>query len=157
MELVGTTKQLQVAGLLAQGLQNKEIGAELGMRPRTVKAHVHKLAYKNGISGKRIAVLLIAKMTTDSAPMPKILKPKQQRICQLVTEGKTNGQIAQLLGNTEHVIKNYMRDIFDVTGVWNRNELTRWYRVRLNLLDNYGAGVDNYCYDSGYHRGAEDH
>ena len=29
MELVGTTKQLQVAGLLAQGLQNKEIGAEL--------------------------------------------------------------------------------------------------------------------------------
>ena len=116
------------------------------MRPRTVKQHVHKLAYKNGIAGKRIAVLLIAKMTTGSAPMPpKLLKPKQQQICRLVTEGKTNGQIAQLLGNTEHVVKNYMQDIFDITGVWNRNELTRWYLLRKNYIDKFSAGVDNYC------------
>ncbi len=128
MNLKGTTKQLQVAGLLVQGLKGAEIGAQLGMRPRTVKVHVNRLAYKNGIRGKHIAVLLVAKMTTEPAPMPSgLLKSHQKEICELVSLGYTNLEIAKQTGFTEQTIKNYLRTIFDLTGVWNRNELAGWW------------------------------
>ncbi len=35
----------------------------------------------------------------------------------------TNRDIAQALGTTEQVVKNYLRTIFDKLGVWSRLEL----------------------------------
>jgi DNA-binding NarL/FixJ family response regulator len=55
---------------------------------------------------------------------------KEQQIIQLVAEGLKNGEVAQKIGTTEHVIKNYLRSIYDKLGLWNRVELALWYEAR---------------------------
>ena len=58
---------------------------------------------------------------------PRILTPKELLITRYVSEGLRNEEIAPLFGVTKHVIKNYMRAIYDKTGMSNRTELALWY------------------------------
>ena len=51
------------------------------------------------------------------------LTPKELRIVSLIVQGYKNKDIALELNNTEQVIKNYLRSIFDKTGVSDRLEL----------------------------------
>ena len=51
------------------------------------------------------------------------LRPKEIQVTIMVWEGKTNPEIASLLGCTEQVIKNQLRGVFDKLGVWSRLEL----------------------------------
>jgi DNA-binding NarL/FixJ family response regulator len=47
-----TQREAQVAGLIALGLQNKEIGERLGVSPATVKAHVRACLLKCGVTSR---------------------------------------------------------------------------------------------------------
>ena len=49
---------------------------------------------------------------------------------QLVAEGLKNKEVAEAIGTTEHVVKNYLRVIYDKLGLWNRVELALWYESR---------------------------
>ncbi len=51
------------------------------------------------------------------------LSPKEIEVATLVWEGKTNPEIAAMVGCTEQVIKNQLRSVFDKLGVWSRLEL----------------------------------
>jgi DNA-binding NarL/FixJ family response regulator len=51
------------------------------------------------------------------------LTPKELKIVELILQGYKNRDIADELKNSEQVIKNYMRSIFDKTGVSDRLEL----------------------------------
>ncbi|HEV2214868.1 MAG TPA: response regulator transcription factor [Terracidiphilus sp.] len=51
------------------------------------------------------------------------LTPKEMRIVALIVQGCKNREIAQRLKTTEQVIKNYLRSIYDKTGVSDRLEL----------------------------------
>ena len=51
------------------------------------------------------------------------LTAKEIRVAMLVWEGQTNREIANVIGTTEQVIKNYLRNTFDKLGVWSRLEL----------------------------------
>lgn len=51
------------------------------------------------------------------------LTAKEVQVTTLVWEGLTNREIAQLIGTTEQVVKNYLRSAFDKVGVWSRLEL----------------------------------
>lgn len=55
---------------------------------------------------------------------------REQAIIQLVAAGCKNREIADSLGTTEHVVKNYLRVIYDKLGLWNRVELALWYEAR---------------------------
>lgn len=59
--------------------------------------------------------------------MKHLLTPGQQRITALVAEGMSNKEIADCLETTDHMIKNYLREIFDKLGLWNRVELALWW------------------------------
>ena len=48
-----TSRQRQVVELIAQGLSNDEVGVELGISPRTVKAHSDALRHKLGVPRRR--------------------------------------------------------------------------------------------------------
>ena len=61
---------------------------------------------------------------------PFSLSEKQKRIIGLVAEGMKNSEIAAVIGTTEGSVKEYMRTIYDVTGMWTRLELTMWYLRR---------------------------
>ncbi|MEO6924029.1 MAG: response regulator transcription factor [Bryocella sp.] len=51
------------------------------------------------------------------------LTPKEVQIVALVGEGYKNREIAERLGTKEQVVKNYLRSIYDKTGVSDRLEL----------------------------------
>ena len=51
------------------------------------------------------------------------LTAKETQVAMLVWEGQTNREIANVVGTTEQVIKNYLRNTFDKLGVWSRLEL----------------------------------
>jgi DNA-binding NarL/FixJ family response regulator len=57
-----TTTDRKILNLLISGAENSEIARELNMRPRTVKAHFHKLfllfGIVDGIKRVKLAVLI---------------------------------------------------------------------------------------------------
>ena len=55
---------------------------------------------------------------------------REQRVIALVAQGLKNSEVAQAIGTTEHVVKNYLRVIYDKLGLWNRVELALWYEAR---------------------------
>jgi DNA-binding NarL/FixJ family response regulator len=55
---------------------------------------------------------------------------REQRVIELVAQGLKNKEVANQIGTTEHVIKNYLRTIYDKLGLWNRVELALWYEAR---------------------------
>ncbi len=51
------------------------------------------------------------------------LNPREITVATMVWQGKTNPEIAGVLGSTEQVVKNQLRSVFDKLGVWSRLEL----------------------------------
>jgi DNA-binding NarL/FixJ family response regulator len=51
------------------------------------------------------------------------LTGKEVQVASLVWQGMTNREIAVVIGTTEQVVKNYLRNTFDKLGVWSRLEL----------------------------------
>lgn len=47
-----TSRELQVVELVEQGFKNRDIGAQLGIRPGTVKIHLKHIFEKTGIRGR---------------------------------------------------------------------------------------------------------
>jgi DNA-binding NarL/FixJ family response regulator len=54
---------------------------------------------------------------------------REQQVIELVASGLRNRDVASAIGTTEHVIKNYLRHIYDKLGLWNRVELALWYEA----------------------------
>ncbi|HUZ03984.1 MAG TPA: response regulator transcription factor [Acidobacteriaceae bacterium] len=66
------------------------------------------------------------------------LTPKEMEIVALIVQGYKNKQIAIQLGTTEQVIKNYLRSVYDKTGVSDRLELalfTIHHRILTQTID----------------------
>jgi DNA-binding NarL/FixJ family response regulator len=54
------------------------------------------------------------------------LTPKEIQVATRVWEGLTNREIGNLMGTTEQVVKNHLRNTFDKLGVWSRLELAMY-------------------------------
>jgi len=66
---------------------------------------------------------------------PKVqLTPKETLIVSCVTQGMKNKEIAQRVGTTEQVVKNYLRKVYDKLGVADRLELAL-YCLHHRVLD----------------------
>src|SRR5919108_2406643 len=65
-----TARQRQVVELIAMGLSNEEIGAQLGISPRTVKAHSDVLRQKLGVSRRR-QIPVAYRLLTGVDPLSK--------------------------------------------------------------------------------------
>jgi len=73
------------------------------------------------------------------------LSSKGIRIVALLVQGCTNGEIANRLKTTEQVIKNYLRFIYDKTGVSTRLELalfTVHHRVLARAVEEMGSKLE---------------
>jgi len=69
-------------------------------------------------------------MSADGRYGTRIPNEREQRVIQLVAQGLKNREVAREIGTTEHVVKNYLRVIYDKLGLWNRVELALWYESR---------------------------
>ena len=63
-----TPQQFRVAGMLAQGLLNKQIAYELNVTEATVKAHLTEIFRKLGVHSRTQAVLAIGQLDVQDAP-----------------------------------------------------------------------------------------
>jgi DNA-binding NarL/FixJ family response regulator len=74
------------------------------------------------------------------------LTPKEMRIVALIVQGCKNREIATRLKTTEQVIKNYLRSIYDKTGVSDRLELalfTIHHRVLAQAAAEVGSRLES--------------
>jgi len=55
---------------------------------------------------------------------------REHQVIELVAQGLKNREVADAIGTTEHVVKNYLRIIYDKLGLWNRVELALWHEAR---------------------------
>jgi DNA-binding NarL/FixJ family response regulator len=69
------------------------------------------------------------------------LSNKELQIIAGVTQGLRNKDIAQEVGTTEQVVKNYLRKVYDKLGVSDRLELAL-YCMHHKLLENYSKPED---------------
>jgi len=58
--------------------------------------------------------------------------PRQQHVIELVAEALTNRKVANAMGITPRVVRNYLVRIYDKIGLSNRLELALWYEARVN-------------------------
>jgi DNA-binding NarL/FixJ family response regulator len=68
------------------------------------------------------------------------LTPKELKIVALIVQGCKNKEIAVRLNTTEQVIKNYLRSIYDKTGVSDRLELAL-FTIHHRMLAEAAAAV----------------
>jgi DNA-binding NarL/FixJ family response regulator len=68
------------------------------------------------------------------------LTPKELKIVALIVQGCKNKEIGSRLGTTEQVIKNYLRSIYDKTGVSDRLELAL-FTIHHRILAEAAAAV----------------
>jgi DNA-binding NarL/FixJ family response regulator len=78
-----------------------------------------------------------AKASELATPRDQVkLSTREVQIIAGVTQGLRNKEIAQEVGTTEQVVKNYLRKIYDKLGVSDRLELAL-FCMHHHLLDNY--------------------
>jgi DNA-binding NarL/FixJ family response regulator len=70
------------------------------------------------------------------------LTPKEMKIVALIVQGCKNREIGLRLGTTEQVIKNYLRSIYDKTGVSDRLELAL-FTIHHRMLAEAATAVGN--------------
>ena len=65
----------------------------------------------------------------------RIPSEREHRVIEFVAQGLKNRDVAHAIGTTEHVVKNYLRVIYDKLGLWNRVEFALWYESRRQMPD----------------------
>ncbi len=73
------------------------------------------------------------------------LTPKEIRVVALIVQGCKNREIAIRLRTTEQVVKNYLRSVFDKTGVGDRLELalfTIHHKVLAQMAEEMGNKLE---------------
>jgi DNA-binding CsgD family transcriptional regulator len=63
-------------------------------------------------------------------PEHRVLNEREARVIALVAQGLKNSEIAQTLGTTRLVVRNYLKIIYEKLGLWNRVELALWYEAQ---------------------------
>ena len=106
------------------------------MARRTVKAHFNRLflrfAITGGIKRVKLATILYRRQLCSEDSVTETVSPANASSESLnsLPRGLKNREVANEIGTTEHVVKNYLRVIYDKLGLWNRVELALWYEAR---------------------------
>ena len=101
-----------------------------------MKAHFNRLflrfAINGGIKRVKLATIFYRRQLCSEKNDTETVPPasEKQRVIELVAQGFKNREVADEIGTTEHVVKNYLRIIYDKLGLWNRVELALWYEAR---------------------------
>ena len=71
--------------------------------------------------------------TGERPSLLELLTPRQFTVAGLVATGHKNTEIAREMSISELVVRNYLRQIFDRVGCWNRLELALRYTYEFEM------------------------
>jgi DNA-binding CsgD family transcriptional regulator len=74
-----TDRQREIVALIAAGCSNDEVGASLGISPRTAKAHCDALRVKLGVSRRRYIPVAYRTLTGDDPYSPSLVELRMKR------------------------------------------------------------------------------
>jgi DNA-binding CsgD family transcriptional regulator len=80
------------------------------------------------VAYRKVAALHTAKLRPGECPPSIILSIREEEITYWVCQGKTNGEIAQILGISVNTVKNHVHRIFDKLGASNRTQAVAKYK-----------------------------
>jgi transcriptional regulator EpsA len=81
------------------------------------------------VAYRKVAALDSAIARSNACPPSIILSIREEEITYWVCQGKTNGQIARILGISVNTVKNHVHRIFDKLGANNRTQAVAKYRT----------------------------
>lgn len=61
--------------------------------------------------------------TTDLVDLFRALSPRQREVARLVSYGRSNAEVGELLAMSENTVKKHLKEVFVVLGTSNRTEL----------------------------------
>lgn len=104
--------------------------------PKDASAEQAKLAVKSLLNGDRYIPddPTLNEPRNHSSGVETFLSPRQLEIMQLLAQGLSNKEIANILGITEGTIRVHLSAIFKAIKVSNRTEATLWYLLRQKKL-----------------------
>ncbi len=74
-----TDRQREIVALIAAGCSNNELGARLGISPRTAKAHCDVLRAKLGVSRRRHIPVAYRALTGEDPYAPSVVRLQSRR------------------------------------------------------------------------------
>lgn len=104
----------------AEGYLLKEIGSENLIQ--AIKASAEGFSVLDPISKRRILECVRKHMAVVCDAASDGLSEQERRVLELVTEGKTNKEIAQVMGLSPKTVKNYLSHVFQKLQVKRRSE-----------------------------------
>lgn len=120
----------------ASGYLLKEVGPDRLMQAVEMVAEGHSILDKEVIEKVKAWV---QKKTQPSAPAKKWdLSPQQFRVLEQVAEGKTNKEIARVLGLSDKTVRNYLATIFEKLRITRRSQAAAMF-TRQHLKESSGT------------------
>jgi len=86
------------------------------------EVHAGGTALRPSLTTRMARPLAAAERAFVATPEPDPLSPKELQVLRLVASGRSNTEIAVLLGNSEGVIKNHCSAVFSKMGVRDRTQ-----------------------------------
>ena len=104
--------------------------------PKDASAEQAKMAIRGLLNGDRYLPddPNLNEPRNKSSGAESFLSPRQLEIMQLLAQGLSNKEIANILGITEGTIRVHLSAIFKAIKVSNRTEATLWYSLRQKKL-----------------------
>ncbi|MGW1463184.1 response regulator transcription factor [Streptomyces sp. NPDC002308] len=128
-----TFRELDVLGLLAQGLSNRLIARRLDISEKTVKNHLGSVYCKIGAT-HRTQAALYARHLGLTAPQEAepadgaTLTARERSVLGLLAQGLSNRLIARRLDISEKTVKNHLGSVYCKIGATHRTQAALYAR-----------------------------
>jgi DNA-binding NarL/FixJ family response regulator len=122
-------RERDVALMVAEGLGNREIAAELHISEHTVRAHVSRVLAAFGAASRFVVAARVAELFPDPlAAAAPALTPRQEAVAQHIARGAGNAEIGGALGLSVKTVEKHVGEIFRRWEVGSRVGIARRYR-----------------------------
>ena len=122
-------RERDIALMVAEGLGNREIAADLHLSEHTVRAHVSRVLAAFGAASRFAVAARVAELFPDPAAAPvTALTPRQAAVAEHIARGAGNAEIGGDLGLSIKTVEKHIGEIFRRWEVGSRVGIARIVR-----------------------------
>lgn len=127
-----TEQDAVVLRLLVAGANAREIAGHIGLKPRSVKQHLSALYKRTRTPNRIVLALAAANLQPPENFSDSRLTARENEIAKWAVQGLLTKEISRQAGISEQMVKNYLRSVFNILGVWSRLELALMIAVPIS-------------------------